>query len=405
MDFTIELILDKVYKEKLIRTKLSRHQMRKLLQICTKEMHFSFNGVIYRQVNGVAMGSPLGPVLANIFMVELEKTLVPQLQDQVSLWYRYVDDTFSFIKRDCVDNVLQVLNSFHENIKFTFEKEGDNTLSFLDVKVIKKSDGSFDTDIHRKQTDTNIYLNWNSFAPKTWKIGTLKGLIRRALTICSTEEFQNREISFLKGVFVTINGFPSKVVSKTIHDVKKKVEEESRLGASLPQEGVIPQPQGKGAEQEVTPFICLPYKGKAGEDILSKFRDKLTSMLPTSVKPRFAYKGKKLGSYFRVKDVVPLEHQSDCVYAFPSDGDADYVGETKVRFGTRTYEHCHTDKKSAVFKYKEANQVVVSPEDFKIIDRGYNKTLDRKLAEALYIKELNPPLNEQVKSYKLCLFN
>ena len=94
------------------------------------------------------------------------------------------------------------------------------------------------------------------------------------------------------------------------------------------------------------------------------------------------------------------------MYAFPSDGDADYVGETKVRFGTRTYEtYCYTDKKSAVFKSKEANRVVVSPEDFKIIDRGYSKTLDRKLAEALYIKELNPPLSEQVKSYKLCLFN
>ena len=156
---------------------------------------------------------------------------------------------------------------------------------------------------------------------------------------------------------------------------------------------------------KVTPFICLPYKGKSGEDILSKFRDKLASILPTNVKPRFTYKGKKLGSYFRVKDVVPREHQSDWVYAFPSDGDADYVGETKVRFGTRTYEHCYTDKKSAVFKFKEANRVVVSPEDFKIIDRGYSKTLDRKLAEALYIKELNPPLNEQVKSYKLCLFN
>ena len=376
-----------------------------MLQICTKEMHFSFIGIIYRQIDGVAMGSPLGPVLANIFMVELEKTLVPQLQDQVALWYRYVDDTFSFIKTGCVDNVLQVLNSFHESIKFTFEKEGDNSLSFLDVKVIKKSDGSFDTDIHRKQTDTNIYLNWNSFAPKTWKIGTLKGLIRRALTICSTKEFQEKEISFLKGVFVTRNGFPSKVVSKTICDVRTKVEEERRIGATMPREEGIPQPPGQGAEQEVTPFICLPYKGKSGEDILSKFRDKLASILPTNVKPRFAYKGKKLGSYFRVKDVVPREHQSDCVYAFPSDGDADYVGETKVRFGTRTYEHCYTDKKSAVFKFKEANRVVVSPEDFKIIDRGYSKTLDRKLAEALYIKELNPPLNEQVKSYKLCLFN
>ena len=318
---------------------------------------------------------------------------------------RYVDDTFSFIKRDCVDEVLQVLNSFHASIKFTFEKEGDGVLSFLDVKVIKKSDGTFDTDIHRKPTDTNIYLNWCSFAPKTWKIGTLKGLIRRALMICSTEDFQNKEISFLRGVFVARNGFPSKVVSKTIQDVKKKVAEESRLLSTPPQEEDTPVPQDQGVEQVVTPFICLPYKGKAGEDILSKFRDKLSSILPTNVQPRFAFKGKKLGSYFRVKDPVPLEHQSNCVYACPSEGNPNYIGETSVRYGTRTYEHCFTDKKSAVFKAKRAHEIVVSPEDFKIIDTGYSKTLDRKLAEALYIKDFKTPLNEQVKSAKLCLFN
>ena len=43
LDFTIELILDKVYKDKIIKTKLSRSEMKKLLQICTKEIHFSFN--------------------------------------------------------------------------------------------------------------------------------------------------------------------------------------------------------------------------------------------------------------------------------------------------------------------------------------------------------------------------
>ena len=143
----------------------------------------------------------------------------------------------------------------------------------------------------------------------------------------------------------------------------------------------------------------------AGENIISKFRDKLSSLLPTNVIPRFTFKGKKLGSYFRVKDPVPLEHQSDCVYAYPSEGDPSYVGETKVRYGTRTHEHCFTDKKSAIFKAKLENQIMVSPEDFKIIDRGYSRTLDRKLAEALYIKDFKPSLNEQVKSYRLCLFN
>ena len=91
LDFTIDLILEKICRDKVIKTKLKREELRNLLEICTKEMHFSFNGEIYKQVNGVAMGSPLGPVIANIFMAELEKQIIPQLGNKVSLWMRYVD--------------------------------------------------------------------------------------------------------------------------------------------------------------------------------------------------------------------------------------------------------------------------------------------------------------------------
>ena len=128
LDYTINLILDKIFVEKRIKTRLGRAYFKRLLEICTKEMHFSFNDCIYKQVNGVAMGSPLGPVLANIFMVELENSLIPNLNDKLSLWYRYVDDTFSFIRKGEIGNVLNVLNSFHEDIKFTFEEEQDNSI-------------------------------------------------------------------------------------------------------------------------------------------------------------------------------------------------------------------------------------------------------------------------------------
>ena len=47
----------------------------------------------------------------------------------------------------------------------------------------------------------------------------------------------------------------------------------------------------------------------------------------------------------------------------------------------------------------------VSQSDFEILDRGYTKRLDRKLAEALHIKNLSPSLNNQKDSYKLLLFN
>ena len=94
LDFTIDLILKKVYDERLITTKLEREELKKLLELCTKEMHFQFNGKLYIQIDGVAMGSPLGPVLANIFMVELERSLVPMMQEEIALWFRHVDDTY-----------------------------------------------------------------------------------------------------------------------------------------------------------------------------------------------------------------------------------------------------------------------------------------------------------------------
>ena len=111
--------------------------MKKLLTLCTKNVHFSFNSEIYIQLDRVAMGSPLGPVIANIFMVELETTLSPKLEDHVQKWRRFVDDKFAYVKIGSVEYVLLVLNSFHKNIKFTYEEEQENTLPFLDVLFIR----------------------------------------------------------------------------------------------------------------------------------------------------------------------------------------------------------------------------------------------------------------------------
>lgn len=414
LDFTIEIILRKVYDEKLIPTKLKRNEMKNLLELCTKEMHFSFDDKIFRQINGVAMGSPLGPVIANIFMVELEEHLIPKMGGLVDLWFRYVDDTFTFIKKGEVDRIIQILNSFHEGIKFTFEKESNDSIAFLDVTVLKKTDGSFDTDIHQKKTDTDIYLNWNSFAPKSWKIGTIKGLIRRAILICSTEEYRKREVEYLRKVFKQ-NNFPSRVINKVIHEVQTKMmnvgpeqtqeppivtEESLSTTASL-----VSEPQSK--EPIYTPFICLPYKGKPGEEILKPLRNTLRKSLPANVQPRIIFKGKKLGSYFRVKDKVPVQHESNLIYAFKPGAEniTDYVGETKVRIGTRMYEHINTDKGSSIYKHKVRNNLVITEDNFEILDRGFPKTLDRKLAEAIYVKEMDPVLNRQKETYKLLLFN
>ena len=99
---------------------------------------------------------------------------------------------------------------------------------------------------------------------------------------------------------------------------------------------------------------------------------------------------------------------SNLVYGYPGNSKNNrvkYIGETRVRFGARTHEHSFTDKQSSIYKHTRQSNMEVNQSDFCILETGFYKTVDRKIAEALYIKEYKPELNEQIKSHKLHLFN
>ena len=104
------------------------------------------------------MGSPLGPVVAGICMVHLERTFMPELQKFMKLWKRYVDDTITYIKPHFIANVIDILNKFHQNIKFTFEVKHNGKISFLDV-LLMRCNGKLETTVFRKETNNDIYLH------------------------------------------------------------------------------------------------------------------------------------------------------------------------------------------------------------------------------------------------------
>ena len=116
LDFKIHVVLKRTYDEYEVNTTIHKQKMRDPLLLCTKIVHISYNGDIYKQADSVAMGSPLGPLLVGIFMLELEETILRTLREHMSPWKGYVDDTITNIKEESTEHVLSKLNGYHNNI-------------------------------------------------------------------------------------------------------------------------------------------------------------------------------------------------------------------------------------------------------------------------------------------------
>ncbi|XP_022823922.1 uncharacterized protein LOC111354606 [Spodoptera litura] len=100
---------------------------------CLTTGYFLWRGEYYLQVNGVAMGSPLAPVVANIYMEWFEGQALASAPVRPRHWWRYVDDVFAIVNREHVAEFVGHLNSVHGSIQFTTEEEREGMLPFLDV--------------------------------------------------------------------------------------------------------------------------------------------------------------------------------------------------------------------------------------------------------------------------------
>ena len=94
LDETIEILATKAFRDnwfnKANNLNISKSDLTKLLELATKDQLFQYNGELYEQKDGVGMGSPLGPLIANAFLCQIEEHL-----DLPDYYRRYVDDTMS----------------------------------------------------------------------------------------------------------------------------------------------------------------------------------------------------------------------------------------------------------------------------------------------------------------------
>ena len=191
-----------------------------LIELCLKNPCFQFEDEFFEQSFGAGMGNPLSCVLANLFLEHVESELLP-LYKGISpiFWKRYVDDCLSLVSDDFdLNDFLNFINSFYPSLKFTFEWSKNRKIPFLDI-LIENCDTHLKFDVFRKETHSESYLHYFSYASESIKIGLAQSLFLRAYRICD-QDFLTKEIDHVKRALSKL-AYPEKILNKALKKAKK----------------------------------------------------------------------------------------------------------------------------------------------------------------------------------------
>ena len=232
IDSTINTILKYAYDTPgTTPPKILRQTMESLLRICTTEAPFKhIDGSLYCQIDGVAMGSPLGPLFANFYMAELENRVLEDSRTGklVQFYRRYVDDVIILAKSE--NNIEELRRVMERNsaLKITYEI-GYFKLPFLDVNVTI-DDRKWVTDVYVKSTNEGDCLNYKSECPQKYKESVIYSYMNRAYKISSSWDIFHKEVDRIKQL-LTNNNYPMMLVEQEINKFlnKKFCQKDSHL--------------------------------------------------------------------------------------------------------------------------------------------------------------------------------
>ena len=366
---------------------LPSEDLTKLLRICTQMTPFAFNGDLYIQTDGVSMGSPLGPTLADFYMSHLENELMSQNKISNPTFYlRYVDDIIAVFRTK--QHVRFFLNRLKCNsvLNFTSEPMLNNVFHFLDVSMRIREDGGIDTGVYVKPTDNGLFINYNSFLPENYKTSVVKTLVHRALTHASDRNSLLSEINRLKQIFVN-NDYPLRKVEMII---KKKMDNFARNSS---------QNSGDPIDFYVRFFNLSNFNSdsKSLEKILKTHVASADSNKCIRLRPY--YVPYRISSMFSTRTRVPGIERSNVVYQFKCKEqhcNAAYVGYTTNKLSTRIKQHRY--KSSSIYKHFCFEHSMIPPK-FDIFSNSFSivhsdlKSINLRISEAIVIKKLNPFIN------------
>ena len=303
------------------RTSMTVEHIINLLEFCLRNTYFSFQGRYYEQTEGAAMGSPINPLVANLFMEEFEKQAISTSTTPPILWKKFVDDTFTIIKQNNKDSFLEHFNSINPKIQFTCEEtREDRSMPFVDILVTPRDDGSLTTSVYRKTTHTDLYLQWDSHYTIPSKYSVAGTPFHRAFTVCSTPQLLQEE----EHLFSALTRCKSP--TRTIKRARMSSQNSNNIRTRTNQ---------TGQKNKTNLYMIVPYHQGLSERIkrsCNKF----------GVQVFFKGSQANRNLLMAPKDKDPITNKSGVIYRFKCSQHGckeEYIGESARNFAERFKEH------------------------------------------------------------------
>ena len=225
-------------------------------------------------------------------------------------------------KNESFQPFLHHINSQHPNIKFTVEESVNNILPFLDTCIELKGD-YFESYVYRKKTNTNVLLNAEATCPVNWKRSVIFGAINRAKRICKSHNLFLKEVSKLKGIFIS-NGYSNMFFDRVYKSFMLRNENATTSDKN---------------EVNFKHMLKIPFVGQVSHEFKSKIMKLFLSELRIEICPVFSTV--KVSNFFSLKSRTPRQITSNVVYKFTCLCDTSLIciGKTKLRLVVRSFEY------------------------------------------------------------------
>ena len=382
-----------------------------LLEHCLNNNYLRFGKKIYKQTEGIAMGSRIAPPLAILFMHTVESLILSADTPQPITYFRYIDDVIGLWThgKESLDKYFKFINEFHPSIKFSIERSDqseNHQIPFLDTLLTVQPSGKYTTELYIKPMAAPIILSFNSAHPMQTKRSILHSQSLRAIRLGSNMAAKKRGLQKITKLFQS-NGYPLALINRIQHSVLYKPHQHTS------------QNKSKAITYISLPFIDdhlsrrITTAAKSADLNISiawkSGRTLANTLIRSSLDPPPCPRGHRKTCHTCNSGLEGRCHIKNTVYKITCTlCSHTYIGETTRQIRTRFMEHLGNARRKEQGKHL-GEHTKEHHSDSQITDTTFTIEIlhickdaaECKIKESLEIRNQKPQINKQVFSWRL----